>query len=347
MSLSQNDCVLLLGGVGVASLTLYAVMGGADYGGGFWDLLATGPRKAEQRKTIEKAIGPIWEANHVWLILIVVLLFSCFPRAFYTASIALHIPLTLLLFGIVLRGSAFTFRTYDSEKDEVQKRWGRIFAISSTITPLVLGTIVGAISGGHIITKGDFFSVYLSPWLRPFPIAVGFFALMLFAYLAAVYLTADTKEPLLQNDFRLRAYITQAITAALALTVYLLAREGAPDLWHDMHIMSPIYVGTFITAVATVVFLATRRFTIARFCAAAQVAFILWGWALAQYPYIIRPSHTIFNSASHIATLELVLMALAVGGFLLFPSFFFLYHVFKIKRTTSSMPGDKLKEQQS
>jgi cytochrome bd-type quinol oxidase subunit 2 len=138
MSLSQTDCVLLLGGVGVASLTLYAVMGGADYGGGFWDLLATGPRKDEQRKTIEKAIGPIWEANHVWLILIVVLLFSCFPRAFYTASIALHIPLTLLLFGIVLRGSAFTFRTYDSEKDEVQKRWGRIFAISSTITPVML-----------------------------------------------------------------------------------------------------------------------------------------------------------------------------------------------------------------
>lgn len=110
-------------------------------------------------------------------------------------------------------------------------------------------------------------------------------------------------------------------------TLYMLHENFAlipPDLWHDMHIMSPIYVGTFIAAVATVVFLATRRFAIARFCAAAQVAFILWGWALAQYPYIIRPSQTIFNSASYIATLELVLMALAAGGLLRFPFLLFV-----------------------
>src|SRR5688572_5170487 len=128
----------LLAGAVMVSLNAYVLLGGADFGGGVWDLLAGGPRWKRQRALIAGAIGPIWEANHVWLILVVVLLFSCFPAAFTRMSVTLHIPLTLMLIGIVLRGSAFTFRSYDSQQDDVQRRWGAIFAGASTVTPVLL-----------------------------------------------------------------------------------------------------------------------------------------------------------------------------------------------------------------
>src|SRR2546423_971239 len=166
----------------LVSLTFYALLAGADYGGGVWDLFARGPRADEQRALIAHAIGPIWEANHVWLILVVVILFTAFPAAFATITTALHIPLTLLLIGIVLRGSAFTFRTYDSQRDSVQRRWSRTFSIASIITPVLLGVIVGALSSGTIhLEDGTFTSSFLSSWLTPFPFAVGLFALSLFA----------------------------------------------------------------------------------------------------------------------------------------------------------------------
>lgn len=329
MQISNPELVCL---AGIISLTLYAVMGGADYGGGFWDLMASGPRKALQRQTIEKAIGPIWEANHVWLVLMVVLLFSCFPAAFYAISIALHIPITILLFGIVFRGSAFTFRTYDSHKDQVQERWGRVFAISSTVTPVMLGIIVGAISSGNILTEGSFYSVYVSPWIQPFPIAVGIFALCLFAYLAAVYLTADTKDYQLQNDFRTRAYVSSIASGAMALIVFLLAKDQAQALYKDLKLLSPVYICTALTAFITLFFLFKRKFAIARFSAATQVALVLWGWAFAQYPYIVRPTHTISNSAANETTIKLVIGALVVGAILIVPAFIYLYKIFKLKR---------------
>ncbi|HSP80544.1 MAG TPA: cytochrome d ubiquinol oxidase subunit II, partial [Myxococcaceae bacterium] len=125
---------LALGGALVAAFVLYALFGGADFGGGVWDLLASGPRKAEQRALVAKAIGPVWEVNHVWLIIGVVILFAGFPRAFAVLSVALHVPLTLLLLGIVFRGTAFTFRTYDERGDEVQRRWGLVFSLASVLS---------------------------------------------------------------------------------------------------------------------------------------------------------------------------------------------------------------------
>ncbi len=122
-----------------AALNAYVLFGGADFGGGVWDLLASGPRQRRQREVIGHAIGPIWEANHVWLILAIVLTFTCFPPVFARLGIVLHIPLTLMLVGIVLRGSAFTFRSYDDEHDAAQLRWGRIFSSASVMTPLLLG----------------------------------------------------------------------------------------------------------------------------------------------------------------------------------------------------------------
>jgi len=130
----------------MVSLNAYVLLAGADFGGGVWDLLATGPRRERQRQLIASAMGPVWEANHVWLILVVVLLFTCFPPVFSRLAILLHIPLSLMLVGIVLRGSAFTFRSYDSRADLAQRRWGRVFSISSLVTPLLLGVMVGTIA---------------------------------------------------------------------------------------------------------------------------------------------------------------------------------------------------------
>src|SRR5258708_26175 len=143
---------LLLGGVMLVSLTFYVLLAGADYGGGVWDLLASGPRAKGQRELVAKAIAPIWEANHVWLILVVVILFTAFPPAYALISTSLHVALLLLLFGIVLRGSALIFRTNDTQ---AKWQWGRIFAMASLGTPILLGVVVGAISSGSIRTPGE------------------------------------------------------------------------------------------------------------------------------------------------------------------------------------------------
>src|SRR5262245_53745272 len=122
---------VIVAGIMLISLILYALLGGADFGGGMWDLLASGERARKQRAAIAEAIGPIWEANHVWLILVIVLLFTAFPRAFAVMMTALHIPIAAMLLGIVLRGTTFVFRSYDSKADDVQRRWGTVFGISS------------------------------------------------------------------------------------------------------------------------------------------------------------------------------------------------------------------------
>ena len=329
----------IIAGVMIAALVLYALLGGADYGGGVWDLFAFGPRAREQRKLIADALSPVWEANHVWLILVIVILFTAFPPAFAAIATALHIPITLLLIGIVLRGTAFTFRTYDVQRDDVQRRWSLVFSIASIITPILLGTILGAIASGTIrVENGSVTSGFLNSWLAPFPLAVGFFALALFAFLAAVYLTLETRERELQEDFRRRALVSGVVVGLLALTVFVLARNGAPTVragisrsWWALilHICTAVFaLGAFFS-------LWTRRYTWARFCAAVQVTLILLGWAFAQYPHIVEPNITITSAAAPYATLQLLLAALIAGVILLFPSYYYLFRIFKSRAADS------------
>lgn len=335
---------LLVGGVMMVSLTFYVLLAGADYGGGVWDLFASGPRAKGQRELIAKAIGPIWEANHVWLILVVVLLFSAFPPSYALISTSLHVALLLLLLGIVLRGSAFIFRVYDTAPGRAQGRWGRVFAVASLYTPVLLGAVVGAISSGSIRAPGEHEELaYFFTWVAPFPFAVGLFALVLFALLAAVYLTLETDDAALQDDFRRRALLCEVIAAVVALVVFLLSREDAPAIrerlansWWTW----PLQLATAFAALGTLAALWARRFQLARLCAAGQVALILWGWALAQYPYLVRPELTIHNSAAPQSILRALLWALAAGVVLLFPSYWYLFHVFKGRTQTSPVrPG--------
>jgi len=331
--------------VALLALDAYVLLAGADFGGGVWDLFATGPRRADQRALIAEAIGPIWEANHVWLILVVVLLFTCFPAVFSGLAVALHIPLTLMLIGIVLRGSAFAFRSYGSSDDAPQRRWGRVFAIASLVTPVLLGVCIGAIASGRVgaaldqIGRGahdaSFVSMYVSPWLSPFTIAVGALALALFAFLAATYLTVEANDAALREDFRRRALaaaIAVFVTAFLALA---LARSRAPRMSAGLIASRwalPLHLLTAAAAIAAIVALWLRKWRTARIAAAAQASLILWGWAAAQAPYLVPPTLTVANTAAPRRTLALFLLALAVGGLVLFPSLAYLFRLFKSGR---------------
>ena len=315
------------------ALILYALMGGADFGGGMWDLFATGPRAADQRHAISRAIAPIWEANHVWLILVVVLLFTGFPAAFAAMMTALYVPVMGMLIGIVLRGSAFVFRNYDSRPGAARHRWGTAFGLASFFTPFLQGMILGALATGRIrVTDGFVISGFLAGWLTPFAFACGGFALGLFAFLAATYLTLATpdRSPV-QNDFRRRAIGSGVLLGPLAGAVFLTARTGAPDLFHGLtDWWAPwLLMVTSVCALAALAALATRRFRVARVAAAGQVMSILLGWCLAQYPNLITPDVTVTNAGAPAATLRLLLLALGAGTVILLPSLVFLFRLFK------------------
>jgi cytochrome d ubiquinol oxidase subunit II len=327
----------ILAGAIAASLNVYALSAGADFGGGVWDLLATGARRDRQRAQIAEAIAPIWEANHVWLILVVVLLFTAFPPVFARLMTVLHIPLTLILLGIVLRGSAFTFRSYDSRRDAVQRRWSRIFAIASTVTPLLLGTVLGAIATGTvsdrlISTSSSFADAFVRPWFQPFPLVVGVLALALFAFLAAVYLAVEATDELLGDDFRRRGLWAAAAVALMASVALLLARSGAPLVWTALTqgtIALGLRLAAALASLAAVFALWSRFYRLARVAAITEVSLIVWGWALAEFPYLVPPDLTVENSAAPVATLRLLLWALVIGLALLIPSLRYLFKVFK------------------
>ena len=317
----------VLAAIILLALTAYVLLGGADFGGGVWDLLASGPRKARQRDLVARAIGPVWEANHVWLILAIVLMFTCFPRGFARMAIALHVPLTLMLIGIVLRGSAFVLRSYGGGS-------GRVFAIASLVTPVLLGMCVGAVASGAIGEVGGvkgqgFYAVYVAPWLTPFAFAVGLFALTCFAFLAAVYLTLEARDGELQEDFRQRAILSGVWVMMMAGLALALAPHR--------HVVEPRLVAlTGAVALAAFWALWRRRYRIARIAAAALVTLVLWGWGFAQYPYLLPPDLTIARAAAPRVTLELALVAVTAGGIVLLPSLYYLFRIFKGERAGQS-----------
>ena len=314
----QNQLAFLNGAILLLGVLLYALLGGADFGGGIWDLLAGGPRAAEQRKVIANAIGPIWEANHVWLIFVIVLVFTVFPPVFAALSIALYIPLSLALLGIVFRGAAFIFRTPARNVAVGAGVWDRVFAVASTVTPVFFGMCAGAVASGQIrLVSGMPVSDPWRTWLAPFPLAIGLLALATCAYLAAVYLTLETTGEL----------------QALAL---ILARSGAPWIWHGLTsraavIAVPLGIGLALLS-GWAVF--ARRYRLARVAAAAEVALLLAGWALAQYPYLVVPDLTFENSAATPAMMRAALVVFGIGALFLIPSLWVLFKVFK-----ADLPG--------
>ena len=268
------------------------------------------------------------------------LLFSCFPPAFAILATTLHIPLTLMLIGIVLRGSAFTFRAHHGPDSAPALRWGRVFAIASALTPVFLGVCLGALASGAVPRAGKtgFYAAFIAPWLTPFCFGVGVLALTLFAFLASVYLTVEARGIELQEDFRRRALGAAAAVLMAAAGTLALALPSAPLVGRGLSASAwalPLHIATGVAAVTAIGALWTRRYHLARVATAAQVSLILWGWALAQYPYVVPPALTITEAAAPTLTLTLVLWVLAAGALVLFPSLAYLFRVFKGRPKTA------------
>lgn len=339
---------ILIAGAMLGALVLYALSAGADFGGGVWDLLAGGRDRAAQRALVAKAIGPIWEANHVWLILVIVLLFSAFPPAFARIATVLHTPILLLLLSIVMRGVAFTFRHYDSRRDEVQRRWGVLFSAGSVAAPFLLGAIVATLATGDTAGyEGRTFGETAPLWLGAWPVTVGVFTLALFAYLAAVYLCVEARES--ANDttslvpaFRARALAAWLASGLLAIFLFFQARGQAPEVARGLtsHSWSiPLLLLTVIASLLALHGLVAGLFRFARAAAAVQVSLIVLGWGASQYPWLVVGEHSITSAAAHPRVLWTLVWALVAGSVLLFPSLYFLFRSFKGDRPFS--PVDK------
>jgi cytochrome d ubiquinol oxidase subunit II len=315
-----------------AGVCAYVLTAGADFGGGIWHLFARGPRAHEQRHAVERAIAPIWEANHVWLIFVIVAMFTAFPRAFAVVSVALHVPITLALLGIVFRGSSFVFYSYDLRQVDRTRGWARVFGVSSLLTPVFLGDSLGALSTGAIRWDGkNVTSDYFAGWLTPFAVGTGVFAVFLFALLAAVYLTVDS-DVAVQGDFRARALALEVATGMVAAVVFWLSRWDAPALYASLASSSyavAVQVATALAASAVVVALVVRRYRLARAAVVVQVALVVVGWGLAMRGAIVLPDVRLGNAGARSEVVAAVIPALLAGTALLLPALLYLFRVFK------------------
>jgi cytochrome d ubiquinol oxidase subunit II len=330
---------LVLGASLVGALTFYLLTGGADFGAGMWSVCAFGRDGQQQRALIDQAIGPIWEANHVWLIIAVTILFTAFPSAFSLITTALHIPLSLMLIGIVLRGTAFAVRTHDISarldgSSSTPGIWRYLFAGSSVITPALLGICLGAIASGRLpsaASGGSFRERFVDPWLAPFPLSVGLLTTVLVAYLASVYLLVEARDQNLRGKFRARAILSCCGVLLSSGLVFWLARDGAPQIYAGLR-RTPVGMFAVLTAICShgMSLVALRRDSAraARWCAVGGAVVMLWGWALSQFPFLVEP-HLSIAQASPQPTLQLLLVSLAAGSAVLFPLLYWLYRIFK------------------
>ncbi|MGX4694126.1 cytochrome d ubiquinol oxidase subunit II [Streptomyces sp. JNUCC 63] len=313
-------------------LTCYALFGGADFGAGVWDLLAGGPERGRERRgLIEHSIGPVWEANHVWLIFVVVMLWSAFSPVFAAVMSTLYIPLTLAALGIIARGAAFAFRKASTELWQ-QRLFGACFALSSLLTPFFLGTVAGGVASGRVppgLARGD----VVTGWLNPTSLLGGVLAVVTCAHLAAVYLCADADRegrPELAAAFARDAVISGVAAGAVALAGIGVLHADAPQLFHGLtHRALPLVILSAVAGLTGLALLARRRFVAARGAAALAVAAILWAWGAAQYPAMLVGSTTVSQAAANGSVLTAVLASLGVGAVVLVPSLWLLYATFQ------------------
>ena len=316
------------------SIIVYASLGGADFGGGIWYLFTFGKHKDDQKSLIAGAIGPVWEANNVWVIFLIVGLYTTFPLVSAILATSLFIPFTLVLIGIVLRGAAFAFESHVSEALAVRAVWGQLFSTSSIIAPFFFGTSAAAVASGQIrVIHGNIPVAVISAWLTPFAIAIGLLALAICSSLAAVYLTVEAQrrqDVELENSFRMRAFIALGAIAILGAVAFILAYSEANILWNGLiHQALWALIITVLIGVATVGALFFKRYKIARIITVIEVGALLGTWGLAQNPYLIPPDITLTDAASPPLTMLEFLICAAIGMSILIPSVWFLFHVFK------------------
>lgn len=322
----------------LVGLTLYALLGGADFGAGVWECNTVLQAPEKERTLIYRAIGPVWEANHVWLIFVLVGLQTAFPPAFAAVGRALWLPLLFALVGIVFRGVGFAFRSYAAGAVRQQALWGAVFALASTAAPFFLGAACGAIASGQLAVtpQGDYTGNYVTGWLSPLSIFTAFFAVGVCAYLAAVYLTREAAQdddlPLVAL-WRRRALATGAWMGILAMAGLAMVATDAPLLWAGFRERAWPLVGMSIAGgLFSLWALLQWHFTAAVLGAGVAVAAVVWGWGVAQYPAIIPPLLTIAAAKGPDTVLWVMLWGILAGTVFLLPSLVYLFALFKGKR---------------
>ena len=326
-------------------VTAYVVFGGADFGGGFWDLVAGGSeRGAAPRTLIASSIGPVWEANHTWLIFDLVILWTAFPPAFAAIMSTLFVPFTLAAFGIVLRGAAFAFRPAASNLSG-RRLAGAVFAASSVLTPFFLGAAAGAIASGRVSTSGTPGDPFGS-WISPTSILVGCLAITVCAYLAAVFLVADARRlghPDLERYFLRRATYAAIAAGALAVAGILVLQRDAPILADELTGVGwPFIVASLVLGFGALVALARQRPRGTRVMAVGAVVAVVWGWGVAQYPDILPGELSLADAAAPAGSLDALLIVFIVAALVIAPSLALLYMLSQRNRLESHGVGTDL-----
>jgi cytochrome bd ubiquinol oxidase subunit II len=309
-------------------LVMYTVLAGADFGAGMWELTAgRGPKAAKIRDHAHRAIGPVWEANHVWLIFVVTVAWTSYPLAFGSIASTLCVPLFIAAVGIILRGASYAFRSGARSPHELRPI-DTAFACSSILTPFALGTVVGAIASGRV-PVGNAAGDLITSWLNPTSIMIGALAVATGGYLAAAYLAADAVrigDAGLAQAFRARALVAGVIAGGLAMGGLVVLNSDAHHLYQQL--LSgralPALIVSIAAGVTAVGLVWARRYEPARYTAAVAAAAIVAGWALAQAPTIL-PGLTVADAAAPHDTLVLIIVAVLAGGAVLFPALALLF----------------------
>lgn len=305
---------------------VYALFAGADFGSGFYDLTAgSGARAAELRTLVDHSIGPVWEANHVWLIYILVVWWTGFPAAFAAAMTTLFIPLALALAGIVLRGAAFAFRKYAATLGQA-RLFGVVFAGSSLISPFFLGTAVGAIASGRVPATG--YGDRIGSWLNPTSLVGGCLATATCAFLAGVFLTADAARAGrtdLAATLRIRTLVVAVVTGLIVFAGLYPVAHDAPTLAEGLRgRAAPLLVVALLAGITATALLLRRQPGWARIPAAAAVAAVVTGWGVGQYPWLLVDQVTIQDAAGASATLTGLLVVVGLAAVLVLPALGYL-----------------------
>jgi cytochrome d ubiquinol oxidase subunit II len=305
---------------------VYALFGGADFGSGFYDLTAGGGEGGAQLRTlVDHSIGPVWEANHVWLIYILVIWWTGFPGAFAAAMTTLFIPLMLALAGIVLRGASFAFRKYSATMAQA-RLFGAMFAGSSLVTPFFLGTVAGAIASGRVPLGG--YGDQIGSWLNPTSLVGGCLAVATCVFLAGVFLTADAARAgltELAETLRTRTLVVGVVTGLIVFAGLYPVTHDAPTLAAGLRgAASPLLVLAALAGVGAVVLLYRRSYSAARFPAAAAVGSVITGWGVGQYPWMLVDEVTINDAAGADATLVGLLVVVGLAGVIVLPALGYL-----------------------
>lgn len=327
------------------AILLYLLMGGADFGAGIIELFTSEKNLNKTRRTMYRAIGPIWEANHMWLIITIVILFVGFPDIYTTMSIHLHIPLIIMLLGIIARGTAFTFRHYDAVVDDMQHVYNKIFVYSSFITPLFLGIIGGSAVSGQIDTDADnFLSAYIFSWLNWFSVSVGFFTVAICGFLAAVYTIGETDTELDKQRFMRKARFMNIAAFICGALVFIAAYfEGVPLM--NWVFGNPVGITAIALATLSLILfwylLSKGKTHILRILAGFQVSMILLTTTYRHFPNIVILKNgkylSLLEHNGHDKAIEALGWALLIGSVFILPALGYLIYSFQKKAADSSV----------